>query len=113
MFGVKLFLMIKKKCNLSVGAWSAAGAGQARSLLQILKSFFQLLLRIPVYYEGPGIQTTRPPRQLALSDKSPSRTNCPPTHPLFSTKRRRGRFVRAEDKSPSLVLKTNRPPFSY
>ena len=48
-----------------------------------------------------GIQTTCPPRQIALSDKSPSRTNRPPTHPLFSTNRRRGRFVRAEDKSPS------------
>ena len=56
--------------------------------------------------------TTRPPRQIALSDKLPSWTNRPPTHPLFSTKWRRGRFVFSSDKSPSYVGKTNRPPVS-
>ena len=64
------------------------------------------------HYTNVDYMTTRPPRQIALSDKLPSWTNRPPTHPLFSTKWRRGRFVFSSDKSPSYVGKTNRPPVS-
>ena len=63
-------------------------------------------------HDNSPSKTNRPLRQIALLDKLPSRTNRPPTHLLFSTKRRRGRFVFSSDESPSYVGETNRPPVS-